>query len=217
MRNPNHPRAYTCKNGNRLPNGKCPKAAPKRKKGILRDPITGITKPAVARLAHVGGATRISGLMAEETRGLINVFLMDIMKNAIIRVEHARRKTIMAEDVKLALKDNGNTAYSTGAGKLARCPVPKGKVIKRVQKLQNMNECVHIPVAPFKRLLKQVSGEYRDGLRISAEASNLLHMATETYIIKLFQQATRAMIHSRRVTLTPKNVQLARALRGERG
>jgi histone H4 len=42
---------------------------------ILRDNIQGITKPAIRRLARRGGVKRISGLIYEETRGVLKIFL----------------------------------------------------------------------------------------------------------------------------------------------
>jgi histone H4 len=39
----------------------------------LRDNIQGITKPAIRRLARRGGVKRISGLIYEETRGVLKV------------------------------------------------------------------------------------------------------------------------------------------------
>ena len=42
---------------------------------ILRDNIQGITKPAIRRLARRGGVKRISGLIYEETRSVLKIFL----------------------------------------------------------------------------------------------------------------------------------------------
>ena len=41
----------------------------------MRDNIQGITKPAIRRLARRGGVKRISGLIYEETRGVLKIFL----------------------------------------------------------------------------------------------------------------------------------------------
>jgi histone H3/H4 len=43
---------------------------------VLCDNIQGITKPAIRRLATRGGVKRISGLIYEETRGVLKVFAM---------------------------------------------------------------------------------------------------------------------------------------------
>ena len=42
------------------------------------DFISGITKPAIRRLARRGGVKRISGLIYEETRGVLKVFLENV-------------------------------------------------------------------------------------------------------------------------------------------
>ena len=52
-----------------------PRGGAKRHRKILRDNIQGITKPAIRRLARRGGVKRISGLIYEETRGVLKFFL----------------------------------------------------------------------------------------------------------------------------------------------
>ena len=54
------------------------KGGAKRHRKILRDNIQGITKPAIRRLARRGGVKRISGLIYEETRGVLKVFLENV-------------------------------------------------------------------------------------------------------------------------------------------
>lgn len=40
--------------------------------------LIGITKPAIRRLARRGGVKRISGLIYEETRGVLKIFLENV-------------------------------------------------------------------------------------------------------------------------------------------
>ena len=56
------------------------KGGAKRHRKVLRDNIQGITKPAIRRLARRGGVKRISGLIYEETRGVLKVesYTLDI-------------------------------------------------------------------------------------------------------------------------------------------
>ena len=75
------------------------KGGHKRYRRILRDNIHGITKPAIRRLARRGGVKRISGLIYEETRGVLKVFLENVIRDAVIYTEHAHRKTLTAMDV----------------------------------------------------------------------------------------------------------------------
>ena len=51
------------------------KGGAKRHRKVLRDNIQGITKPAIRRLARRGGVKRISGLIYEETRGVLKVVI----------------------------------------------------------------------------------------------------------------------------------------------
>ncbi|OQS01232.1 cysteine protease family C01A [Achlya hypogyna] len=90
------------------------KGGAKRHRKVLRDNIQGITKPAIRRLARRGGVKRISGLIYEETRGVLKVFLENVIKDSVTYTEHARRKTVTAMDVVYALKRQGRTLYGFG-------------------------------------------------------------------------------------------------------
>ena len=90
------------------------KGGAKRHRKVLRDNIQGITKPAIRRLARRGGVKRISGLIYEETRGVLKVFLENVIRDAVTYTEHARRKTVTAMDVVYALKRQGRTLYGFG-------------------------------------------------------------------------------------------------------
>ncbi|CAN7939395.1 unnamed protein product, partial [Ixodes hexagonus] len=87
------------------------KGGAKRHRKVLRDNIQGITKPAMRRLARRGGVKRISGLIYEETRGILKVFLENVIRDAVTYTEHAKRKTVTAMDVVYALKRQGRTLY----------------------------------------------------------------------------------------------------------
>ncbi|EGT54420.1 hypothetical protein CAEBREN_10787 [Caenorhabditis brenneri] len=90
------------------------KGGAKRHRKVLRDNIQGITKPAIRRLARKGGVKRISGLIYEETRGVLKVFLENVIRDAVTYCEHAKRKTVTAMDVVYALKRQGRTVYGFG-------------------------------------------------------------------------------------------------------
>ncbi|XP_038128810.1 uncharacterized protein LOC119775029 isoform X3 [Cyprinodon tularosa] len=83
----------------------------KRHRKVLRDNIQGITKPAIRRLARCVGVKRISGLIYEETRGVLKVFLENVIRDAVTFTEHAKRKTVTAMDVVYALMRQGRKLY----------------------------------------------------------------------------------------------------------
>ena len=87
----------------------------KRHRKVLRDPIAGITKPAIRRLCRRGGVKRLSGMIYEETRLTLKSFLKQTLRDSIIYTAHANRKTVTAMDVVCyALKRQGRQIYGFG-------------------------------------------------------------------------------------------------------
>lgn len=78
---------------------------------VLRDNIQGVTRGAIRRLARRGGVKRISGLIYEETRSNLKVFLEDVIRRSVTMTEYARRQTVAANDVVHALRIMGRPIY----------------------------------------------------------------------------------------------------------
>ena len=53
-------------------------------------------------------------------------------------------------------------------------------------------------------------------LRFQSQALYALQEATEAYLVGLFEDTNLCAIHAKRVTIMPKDIQLARRIRGER-
>lgn len=78
-----------------------------RHRKILRDNIAGITKPGIMRVLQRAGVKRVSGLVYEEFRGILKIWLENIVRDMIIFTEHDRRRTVFLEDLEMALETNG--------------------------------------------------------------------------------------------------------------
>ncbi|MDD3244922.1 MAG: histone family protein [Candidatus ainarchaeum sp.] len=59
---------------------------------------------AIDRLIRKAGAERVSEDAAEELSKILSEVAMDISKQAIELAQHAKRKTVTSEDIKLATK-----------------------------------------------------------------------------------------------------------------
>ena len=70
--------------------------------------------------------------------------------------------------------------------------------------------------APFQRLVREVATSHKEGLRFQASAVAAVQEATEAYVVSLLSDTNLCALHTRRVTIMPRDVQLARRLRGER-
>ena len=69
---------------------------------------------------------------------------------------------------------------------------------------------------PFQRLVREIAQDYKTDLRFQSVAILCLQEAAEAYLVRLFDDANLCAIHARRVTIMPKDILLARQIRGER-
>lgn len=108
------PAPYSGKGGKGGKGGKMMSMAKRHARKSLKDNWEGITKPAIRRLARRGGVKRIGGTIYEETRGVIKMFLDNLMPDILAYTEHSRRKTVIVSDVVFALKRQGRILYGFG-------------------------------------------------------------------------------------------------------
>ena len=68
---------------------------------------------------------------------------------------------------------------------------------------------------PFQRLVREIAQDFKSDLRFQAVAILCLQEAAEAYLVGLFEDTNLCAIHAKRVTITPRDLQLARRIRGE--
>ena len=339
------------------------KGGVKKHRKVLRDNINGITKPALQRLAYKAGVKSLSGLVYEELRGVIKVYLEELVKTTILFTENARHRRVSEQDVRDALKEigrpavygdgqqvrrkiittdktgsettihrtvkqyskqatnnckiyhttsvkyhgvggantngtmNGYDSYNSndnqsnennqneyydvndlrggddpgrkgskgdlsqqdledqeneddyeiddddedenedadesemmggakgkGKGKAEDGGVRKphrwrpGTVaLRKIKYYQRQGgHCFNIPKLPFSRLVREIAQDYKNDLSFSLGSMMVFHLDLEKYLIDLLEDANLAAISSKRVRVQPKDIQLARKIRGER-
>ena len=69
---------------------------------------------------------------------------------------------------------------------------------------------------PFQRVVREIAQDIKTDLRFQSAAILCLQEATEAYLVGLLDDANLCAIHARRVTIMPKDIQLARRIRGKR-
>jgi histone H4 len=83
----------------------------KRHHCILYNNIDGIPRASIRKLARRAGVIRISTLVYNKTRAVLNVFVQHLVQDAVVYTENARRKTVTKMNVLYALKRQGRTFY----------------------------------------------------------------------------------------------------------
>lgn len=86
------------------------------------------------------------------------------------------------------------------------------------RRYQNSTELL-INKRPFQRIIREMiygigGGESR--YRFQSQALVALQEAAEAYVVGLFEDANLCALHAKRVTIFPKDLQLARRIRGEK-
>ena len=87
--------------------------------------------------------------------------------------------------------------------------------LREIRKYQKNTELL-IRKLPFQRILREIAQDFRTDLRFQSQAVLALQEASEAYLVGLFEDTNLCAIHAKRVTILPKDIQLARRIRGER-
>jgi histone H3 len=129
----------------------------------------------------------------------------------LLRISHIRR----APRKQLATKAARKTAPATGGVKKPHRYRPGTVALREIRKYQKSTELL-IRKLPFQRLVREIAQEFKTDLRFQGSAVLALQEAAESYLVALFEDTNLCAIHAKRVTIMPKDIQLARRIRGER-
>jgi histone H3 len=114
------------------------------------------------------------------------------------------------------------------AGKVPRTslPIAKGGIkkshrfrpgtvaLREIRRYQKSSELL-IRKLPFQRLVREIAQDFKTDLRFQRAAVEALQEASEIYLVGLFEDTNLCAIHAKRVTIMPKDVHLARRIRGD--
>lgn len=92
---------------------------------------------------------------------------------------------------------------------------PGTVALREIRKYQKSTDLL-IRKLPFQRLVREIAQDYKTDLRFQSFAVLALQEASEAYLVGLFEDTNLCAIHAKRVTIMPKDMQLARRIRGER-
>ena len=92
---------------------------------------------------------------------------------------------------------------------------PGTVALREIRKYQKSTELL-IRKLPFQRLVREIVQDIDDQLRVQSTCVLALQEAAEAYLVGLFEDTNLAAIHAKRVTIMPRDMQLARRIRGER-
>ncbi|DBA86025.1 hypothetical protein WJX77_004288 [Trebouxia sp. C0004] len=91
---------------------------------------------------------------------------------------------------------------------------PGASALKEIRKFQKSTELL-IRRAPFQRLVREMTRDFQTDFRWQVRAVEALQEAAEAYLVGLLEDSNLCAIHAKRVTIMPKDMQLAKRIRGD--
>ena len=92
---------------------------------------------------------------------------------------------------------------------------PGTVALREIRRFQKNTELL-IRKAPFQRLVREIATERGEkDVRFQSTAVLALQEASEAYMVGMFEDTNLAAMHAKRVTIMPRDMQLARRIRGE--
>ena len=135
----------------------------------------------------------------------------------VARTKQTARKSTggKAPRKQLATKAARKSAPATGGVKKPHRYRPGTVALREIRRYQKSTELL-IRKLPFQRLVREIAQDFKTDLRFQSSAVMALQESAEAYLVGLFEDTNLCAIHAKRVTIMPKDIQLARRIRGER-
>ena len=91
---------------------------------------------------------------------------------------------------------------------------PGTVALREIHRYQKSTELL-IRRLPFQRLVQEIAQDFKGRLNFASGAILTLQEAAEAYLVGLFEDTNLCTIHAKHITIMPKDIQLARCIRGE--
>merc|ERR1712142_1097420 len=92
---------------------------------------------------------------------------------------------------------------------------PGTRALMEIRKFQKSSNLL-IPKLPFSRVIREICSKIcTSDMRFQSAAITALQESAEAYLVTLFEDSLLCAIHAKRVTVMPKDMSLARRIRGD--
>ncbi len=89
------------------------------------------------------------------------------------------------------------------------------RISKALREIRHYQKTVDLlmPHAPFYRLVREILTKIQPDMKLGIYAVHALQEASESYLVQLMEHAYLCSIHAGRITLLPKDLQLAQRIK----
>ena len=155
----------------------------------------------------------------EKFRNTYPKFIKEIDREYQEKLNNTQVKTIAKKNkggkkqsrIQTAANKAGGTVTS-GAVKKPHRFKPGTVALRDIRKYQKSYSLL-LPKLPFSRLVREITEDYKSDMRFQKSAIEAIQEATEAYLVSLLEDVNLLAVHCKRVTITAKDLNLARRIR----
>ena len=147
------------------------------------------------------------------------VYFHYIQSQEMARMKYTMKKGVVGEGKRPPMSESGKVPQTavkhSCLGKSKRkvhCFQPGTKALMEVRRFQKSTEML-VPKRSFFQMVKETLQKERSWMKVQASIKMAFHEATEAYLVHLFGDSNVCTIHPKRVTIMPKDIQLARHIK----
>ena len=185
-------------------------------------PISSLPWNSSSSLPHYNNNNNNNNNLANIT--ILQFKVVNVNNNRIIN-----NNNIMARTKQTARKSTGGKAPrkhlatiaarksgpATGGVKKPHRYRPGTVALRQIRRYQKSTELL-LRKLPFQKLVREIAQDFKSDLRFQGSAVLALQESSEAYLTYLFEDTNLCAIHGKRVTIMPKDIDLARRIRGEK-
>lgn len=128
------------------------------------------------------------------------------------QIEMARTKNVPRKPETLQRATFGAKKTRVIRATTAKKYRPGTVALREIRKYQKSTESL-IPFAPFSRLVREIANRVAHDFRFQKTAVLAIREAAEAYITQVLEESNVCAIRAKRVTIMPKDIQLANRIR----
>ena len=179
--------------------------------------LYGMTDKLITACTKIGWTYADRENYAKEHYHLVNQFTANMVKDGAPDVPQPDDMKWLSSHPEVSGSGKApRTQVNVGTKKRKHQKYRPGTVaLREIRRFQKSTELL-IRQMPFQRLVREIAQTYSPYLRFQSGAVLALQEAAETYLVGLLEDSNLCAIHVKRVTIMPRDMQLAQRIRGER-
>jgi len=173
--------------------------------GSLQDVFV---KSRIKNMCTKVGIKNVNRLVYEEIRGILKVFLEELLEKILAVTLFYKRKTVSVNDVYMVMETH---------------LLLKKKKIPHCKETKKMEICLEFARTPFHRYVREICLDHLQYskymkkshiqvMRFQQEAFDLIQYSMEKYLLKLLYEGKLIAMNAKRETLYPKDLKLAKSV-----